>query len=302
MPTDAGHVRCGHPDDAIGTDAQWTVAAVLESITVRLSNAGIDSPRAEARWLVRHVLNWSAADLVRRSLDVLDAGRVAAIDRLVERRATREPLQLLLGGTSFRGHDLLLRRGVFVPRPETELLVELALEVLPVGGVVVEPCTGSGAVACAIAAERPATRVIATDVDGAAVELAADNAARLGADVDVRRGNLMQPVPDTLRGHVDVLICNPPYLAAGDVADLPPEVADWDPVTALVAGATGHEVSDRLIALATTWLRPGGWLLLELDERRVGQAVDRAGAAGLTDVDAVVDLAGRPRFVRARRP
>lgn len=284
------------------TPAAPTVATTLEAIAARLAGAGIDTARAEARWLLRHVLGWSAADLVRRSVDVLSADQVAALDRLVERRVAREPLQLVLGGTGFRGHDLLLRSGVFVPRPETELLVELALELLPAGALVVEPCTGSGAVACAIAVERPDTRVIATDVADAAVTLAADNAARLGADVDVRRGDLVAPVPDVHRGRVDLLICNPPYLADAEVAHLPQEVADWDPAAALVAGSTGHEVSDRLIALAATWLRPGGWLLLELDERRVGQVADRASAAGLTDVDAIGDLTGRARFVRARRP
>jgi release factor glutamine methyltransferase len=284
------------------TLAPPTVATALNQITARLSDAGIDTPRAEARWLVRHVLGWSAADLVRRSADVLDASQVAALDRLVHRRASREPLQLVLGATGFRAHDLMLRPGVFVPRPETELLVELALELLPTGAVVVEPCTGSGAVACAIAVERPDTQVIATDVDDAAVALAVDNAAGLGVHVDVRHGDLLEPVPDTLRSAVDLLICNPPYLAEDELADLPPEVADWDPATALLAGPTGHEVSDRLIALATAWLRPGGWLLLELDERRVGQAADHVRAAGLAGVGAVSDLTGRPRFVRARRP
>jgi release factor glutamine methyltransferase len=302
LPTDRA-ARRDRPDRGVDVSpAPPTVATALEAITTRLADAGIDSPRAEARWLVRHVLGWSAADLVRRSADVLDAGQVATLDRLVGRRALREPLQLVLGGTTFRGHALMLRPGVFVPRPETELLVETALELLPTGAVVVEPCTGSGAVACAIAVERPGTRVIATDVDRAAVALAADNAARLGAAVDIRHGDLVEPVPDALRGRVDLLICNPPYVADGEVAGLPPEVADWDPTTALVAGSTGHEISDRVIALATTWLCRGGWLLLELDERRVGQAADHARVAGLADVDALADLTGRPRFVRARRP
>ena len=282
--------------------APLTVATALEAITTRLADAGIVAPRAEARWLVRHVLDWSAAQLVRGYADVLDAGQVVTLERLVGRRATREPLQLVLGGTGFRGHDLMLRPGVFVPRPETELLVELALELLPSGAVVVEPCTGSGAVACAIAVERPDAQVIATDVDGAAVALAVDNAARLGAAVDIRHGDLVAPVPDDVRGGVDLLVCNPPYLAEGEVAGLPPEVAAWDPTAALVAGPTGHEVSDRLIALVMTWLCPGGWLLLELDERRVVQAVDHARAAGLAGAGAVADLAGRPRFLRARRP
>lgn len=275
---------------------------MLEVIAARLADAGIDSPRPEARWLVRHVLQRSAAQLVQGAADVLDADDVAELEHLAGRRATREPLQLVLGETVFRGHDLAVRAGVFVPRPETELLVEHALGLVRASALVVEPCTGSGAVACAIAAERPGTQIIATDADADAVALATHNATHLGVTVDVRHGELLDPVPPSLAGRVDLLVSNPPYLATDEVTELPPEVAAWEPAAALVAGPTGHEVSDRLIALATTWLRPGGRLLLELDERRVAQAGDRALTAGLRDTDVLVDLTGRPRYLTARRP
>lgn len=278
-----------------------TVADLVTAVTGMLVDTGVASPRVEATWLVRHVLGWSAADLVRAAADTPTPAQVTTVFRLAERRARREPLQLVLGGTEFRGHHLALRPGVFIPRPETELLVDHAIAVLSPGGTVVEPCTGSGAVACAIAVERPDVRVVATDVSARAVALAGHNAAQLGARVELCRGELLDAVPDGLRGRVNVLVSNPPYLADGEVDDLPVEVARWDPRHALVAGPTGHEVSDQLIAAAQHWLAPGGWLALELDERRVAVAVARASAAGLTDATAHPDLAGRPRFLIARR-
>jgi release factor glutamine methyltransferase len=300
LPTE--HRRADAPTTPSSSEpaAGRTVAGLLEEIAARFADAGIASPRAEARWLLRHVLGRSSAQLVQGAADVPDADQVAELEHLAGRRATREPLQLVLGATAFRGHELTVRPGVFVPRPETELLVEHGLERLPTGAVVVEPCTGSGAVACAIAAERPDAQVIATDIDADAVALAAHNAARLGVTVEVWQGDLLDPVPRPLRGRVDLLVCNPPYIAADEVADLPPEVAVWDPAAALVAGPTGHEVSDRLITLAVPWLRSGGRLLLELDERRVVQAADRALAAGLRDADALVDLTGRVRYLTAQ--
>jgi release factor glutamine methyltransferase len=279
-----------------------TAAELLENLTARFARAGIASPRADARWLVRHALGWSAADLALSGDRTLSDAQVRAVQPLAARRAAREPLQLVLGGTSFRGHPLTLRAGVFIPRPETELLVDLVLAAVPPGGQVVETCSGSGAIACAAAAERPDAQVMAIDRDQAAVDLTAYNAAALGVRVAVVRGELLEPVPSALRGRVDVVVANPPYLAVGEVADLEPEVGEWDPPAALVAGPTGHEVSDALLACAPPYLTPGGRLLLELDERRVSEAAARAKRAGLVSVQTHGDLTGRPRFVSARRP
>jgi release factor glutamine methyltransferase len=190
-----------------------TIAELLEALTQRFARTGIAAARSDARWLVRHALGLSAAQLTLAASRPLTEAEVAAIRPLADRRAAREPLQLVLGGTNFRGHPLALRPGVFVPRPETELLVDLVLDGLPRGATVVEPCTGSGAVACAIAVERPDVTVLATDVDGLAVEVATANAVALQARVDVRTGWLLDPVPVTLCGRIAVLVANPPYLA-----------------------------------------------------------------------------------------
>ena len=275
---------------------------VLEALTRRLASAGVPSPSADARWLLLHALGWSAADLTLSTDRPLTAAQLRAVTVLADRRAAREPLQLIVGCTSFRGHTLVLRPGVFIPRPETELLVDLVLAAAPEGGVVVETCAGSGAVACAVAAERSDLWVLAVDRDPAAVALTRENADRLGVAVDARAGDLLDAVSGPLWGQVDVVTANPPYLATDEVETLEPEVADWDPPHALVAGPTGHEVSDALIASAPAHLRPGGWLLLELDERRVAEAASRARQRSMVDVGTRTDLTGRPRFVVARRP
>ncbi len=158
-----------------------------------------------------------------------------------------------------------------------------------------------GAVACAVASETSAAMVIATDTSPAAVALACANARTLGLDVTVLAGDLLDPVPTDLRGRVDVLVCNPPYLAADELAGLEPEVAGWDPPTALVAGPNGNEVADRLVAQAADWLAPGGWLLLEVDPSRAPAVVAAMRGAGLVDATIVADLTGAARFPVARR-
>lgn len=278
-----------------------TVGAVREWLTADLTAAGVPSPSVDAEWLMRHATGWSRAQLLTRDREPFPPQALETVQSLAQRRARREPLQLILGTVGFRYLELDVRAGVFIPRPETEVLAGEAIARLPAGGVVVEPCTGTGAIACAVAAEADPATVVATDASPAAVALARDNAARCAVDVTVRQGDLLDPVDLRLRGRVDVLVANPPYVAIGEVADLEPEVARWDPHGALVAGPTGHEVSDRLIAAARQWLAPAGWLLLEVAETRAPAVAARATAAGLVDARVARDLAGRDRIVAARR-
>lgn len=273
-----------------------------EALRARLAAAGVPSPGVDAEWMVREVTGWSRSELVTRAGEYLDAGQVAVLRQMGDRRARREPLQLILGTVGFRHLQIEVRPGVFVPRPETEVLAEEAIARVPVGGLVVEPCTGTGAVACAVASEARPSRVLATDVSTEAVSLARDNAERSRVAVTVSQGDLLAPLDPRLRGRVDVLVSNPPYLADGELDELEPEVSGWDPHAALVAGPTGHEVSDRLIAAAGDWLAPGGWVVLEVAETRAAAAVARAAAAGLVDAHVVRDLTGRDRIVVARHP
>lgn len=276
------------------------VGEAVSALARELEAAGVPTPHVDAELLARHVLGWSRGELLLRAAEPLPASAVAALAVLGERRAAREPLQLIVGSVGFRHLELLVRAGMFIPRPETEVLAGEVIARVPCGGVVVEPCTGTGAIACAVATEAPPRIVVATDCAVAAVELARENAARCGATaVQVLHGDLLQPVPEGLRGTVDVLVSNPPYLTAAEFAACEPEVRDWDPVEALVAGPAGTEVAARLIAAAPGWLRPGGWILLEIDPSRAKVTVDLAQAVGLHDVTVLPDLTGRPRVIAA---
>jgi release factor glutamine methyltransferase len=283
---------------AEAAEAQRTVAA-------RLAAAGIETPDVDARWLVEHVTEVSGS---------CTGCGAALLDGLVARRAAREPLQVVLGRTWFRELELACVAGVFIPRPETEIVAGLAIDAaLAAGGapLVVEPCTGTGAIALSVAVEVPGAAVVATDVDGSAVELARSNLDRVrrgeagppvvASEVTILQGDLLDPMDPALRGHVDVLVANPPYLPASDRGTWAPEVADHDPDRALVGGEDGHEVVDALLELSARWLRPGGTVVLEIDERRGADAVAHAAAVGLVDARVCRDLAGADRAVVAQR-
>jgi release factor glutamine methyltransferase len=278
-----------------------TVGQAMATAEQRLAAAGVPTPRVDAELLVRHVTGWSRTRLIFDADAALPPDAAAQLDPLVRRRESREPLQLILGTVGFRYVELEVRAGVFIPRPETEVLAGEAIARLHGGGVAVEPCTGTGAIACSVAFESAAARVVATDVSDAAVALARANAERVGADVTVLAGDLLEPVDRALLGQVDVLVSNPPYLTPVDVAAGEPEVKDWDPYDALVSGPSGHEITDRLIGDALVWLRPGGWLLLEVDSTRAAATAERAAAAGLVEAAVLADLTGADRIVVARR-
>lgn len=265
-------------------------------VAARLAAAGVQPARAEARWLVEHALASPPAG------DGADP-----LEELVRRRAAHEPLQLLLGRWPFRGVELTLEPGVFLPRPETEIVAGLAIEHAAAAGpgaLVAEPCTGSGAIAASLLAEVPGASVHATDIDPRAVDLARRNLAGVAAAgrFAVLRGDLLDPLPGELCGRLDVLVANPPYLPASDADHLAAEVALHDPHAALFAGDQGHEIVDRLLELAAVWLRPAGVVVLEIDARLAQAALAAAARAGLATGELVRDLTGRHRALVARQP
>jgi release factor glutamine methyltransferase len=271
-------------------------AAVGEAARV-LAAGGTPSPRAEAESLLTVLLGVDRAGLyVRRT--PLDPGEAAAFAAFLERRLAGAPVQHLTGRQGFLGLDLEVAPGVFVPRPETEGLALAALDSIAdrERPTVVDVGTGAGAVALAVAAARPDARVVATDLSEAAVRLARRNADRLGFPIAVRAGDLLAAVPAELRGHVDVIVSNPPYVDPDEYGGLPADVRA-DPRLALVGGTAVHR---RLAEAAPAWLAPGGWLLVEIGDGQgaeVGALFERA----LVDVRTFPDLAGRDRIVAGRR-
>lgn len=191
---------------------------------------------------------------------------------------------------------------MFIPRPETELVAERSMARLPEGGVLVDLCTGSGAIALSVADERPDARVIASELSPAASQWASSNRDSLGLRVDVYQGDLFEALPADLAGRVDVVVSNPPYVDPGERASLPRDVVDHEPSEALFAPREGTSVIARIAAEVRSWLRPGGWLVLEIGETQgdaVGEILRTSGFAG---VEIAPDLAGRDRIAEGRWP
>jgi release factor glutamine methyltransferase len=270
--------------------ARSTVRDALDSAVIAIGAAGSDTPRLDAEVLLAHVLGTDRAALIAHPDRDLDPAQARAFQDAVRRRARREPVAYITGHRGFRRLELAVDARVLVPRPETEHVVEAALE-LPRGARVVDVGTGSGGIALALKDERPDLEVIATDVSADALAVARANAERLALDVAFREGDLLAGVE-----HADAVVSNPPYVEAG--ARVPPELG-YEPRVALLAGESGLEVHERLAPAAAA----GGahFAAFEVGE---GQAADVGAllrAAGFTSIETVSDLAGIERVVVARR-
>ena len=263
-------------------------------------------PDVEARWLVEEV---SGLDRSRWGETATAPGR-ARLGALVERRLAGEPLQYVLGHWSFRGLDLQVDPRVLIPRPETEVVAEVAITAARRSGggpcTVADLGTGSGALALALAAELPEAEVWATDRSAAALDVARANLAAAGPSAASRvhfaEGMWYEALPARLRGRLSVIVSNPPYVTEAEFADLPAEVRDHEPTGALVSGPTGRESLEHLVAGGLDWLEPGGALVLELAPAQASPLSALAEQAGYDGVAVHRDLAGRDRVLVARRP
>lgn len=280
---------------------------VIARATERLQAAGIHSPHTDAEFLAAHVLGIERSRLAL--VPMVTAEEVAEFEKLVDRRAERIPLQHLTGIAAMGELDLAVGPGVFVPRPETELLFAWALGQLEGIGhehtpVVVDLCTGSGALALAIAHARPDIEVHAVEIDPAAREWARRNADRQVAQGDtpitLHAGDVTDPrILSDLDGRVDVVVSNPPYIPEN--ADLDPEVADHDPHLALFGGPDGLSVIRPMITTITRLLRPGGGTAIEHDDTNGPELAALFATGPFETITEHPDLAGKPRFVTARR-
>jgi release factor glutamine methyltransferase len=279
------------------------VGGQLELAARRLAAAGIDTPRVDAEWLLADVLGVGRASLWTDPGRALDEASLERYGAALRRRAAREPLQQITGWQDFRGLRLAVTPDVLVPRPETELLVDWALDLLDGVGDpwVVDVGTGSGCIACALAAERPAARVLAIELSPRAAAIARANvaAAGLGDRVRVVVGDLLDAAAP---GRAALIVANPPYLARRALDALPPEVARHDPRGALDGGPDGLAVIRRLVTSAARLLPSGGVLLLETaGDAQTARVAALLRAAGVAEVTTRRDLAGVERFVAGRR-
>ena len=271
-----------------------TVAEALADGERRLEAAGVPTSRVDAEWLVAHALGLSRSELSASHDRALGEDEAASVEALLDRRACREPLAYVLGEWGFRRLTLKVDRRVLVPRPETEVVVEHCLELLrgTEAPAVLDIGTGSGAIALAIADEHPGARVTAIDVSPGALEVAEANAAAAGLEVSFELRDVMHG----LAGSYDLVVSNPPYVTAAELAALEPEVRDWEPRIATVGD--GHTTTIAVEAAAV--LVRGGWLVLEVADGRGEEVAELLRATGYEDVRTGADLAGRDRVVEGR--
>jgi release factor glutamine methyltransferase len=268
----------------------------LADATARLAAAGVRSPRVDAELLLAHVLGVERPALLRGDA-TLDGESAARFTALVARRAGREPVQYLIGSAPFRYATLVVGPGVFIPRPETELLVDAVRPGLRAGAIAVDLCAGSGALAVALAGEVAGLRAVAVENSEAALTWLGRNAAAAGVEVvtgDVADASLLTE----LDGRVDAVVSNPPYVPDGITVDA--EV-HHDPAAAVFAGPDGLAVIPAVVRTAARLLRPGGVLALEHDETHQAAVLALLDPSSWTDATGHSDLTGRDRYVTARR-
>lgn len=282
----------------------WTVLRVIRTGADWLGERGVESPRLDTEHLLAHALGTDRLQLYLQYDRPLTPEELSAFRPLLRRRGSREPLQYITGRAAFRDLDLTVDPRVLIPRPETEVLVQVVLDAVAGGSALtaLDVGTGSGCVGLALLTEGPFERVVGCDPSADALAVARSNAEALGegaAGFELRRGAGYDAVSpgETF----DVIVSNPPYVADDEAGDLQPEIREWEPAAALFAGPDGLDVVDVLAATAADHLRPGGWFVVELAPGQTNLLETRLAASGRFATCRIHrDLSGRPRIVAAR--
>jgi release factor glutamine methyltransferase len=294
----------------------WTIQKLLNWVTEYLSEKGIDSPRVSAELLLGHALELKRIELYTRFNRPVSKKQLDLLHDLVKRAGQAEPIAYLIGKTEFYSLELHITRDCLIPRPETELLVERAIEFLRMrtgSQFVCDLCTGCGCIAIAIAKNFPNTRIIATDISDAALSIACKNVEKhqLNDRIELLRGDLFDPivphldvdklVPDSNRG-LDLIVCNPPYVTATEYQALDKNVQDYEPRAALLAGADGLDVYRRIIEQADQFLKDDAALMLEIGYAQGGavkELLEQTGA--FAEIRIEKDLHDNDRIAIARK-
>lgn len=282
------------------------ISEFLSSATRTLQAVGIDSPRLEAELLLSTALGVGRQKLFLVLNTQLTNAECARANELLEIRASRFPLQYIMGTIEFLGLAFSVIPGVFIPRPETEILVTEAVALLPrfASPVIVDVGTGSGVIAVTLAVSKPEAQVHATDISSLAIEVARNNAARHGVldRVSFHIGDLLSAVtPELFPAGVDIVVSNPPYIPTTQIPSLAPEVSKYEPPEALDGGPDGLCCIRAILRESAALLKTGGWLLLEIGAGQAKAAREIAASAGLTGVQTVKDLAGIERVLVTRK-
>lgn len=274
------------------------IAELQRKLHPLLVSAGVVFPDEELA-LILEAVTGLPSDLLQRSAE-LTPQAASEVGSLVQRRVQGEPLHYITGAVDFRSLRLAIGPGAFIPRPGTVAVFERAESALPRGGLVADVCTGCGAIALAIASERPDAIVYGSDISGEALAWAEGNRGRTGLEVTFLLGDLFDPLPADLVGRFDVIVSNPPHVPLSEARYLPRDVVDHEPPEALFAGPDGLLIIKRLASEAVGWLRPEGWLICELGDSQSDEVTRQLRLLGYTDVAVCRDESSRRRVVEAR--
>ncbi|MBP5739242.1 MAG: peptide chain release factor N(5)-glutamine methyltransferase [Abditibacteriota bacterium] len=273
-----------------------TLKSLLERGAERLESAGVGSSLLDARLLLEYASGLSRTAMAAHPEREIRDDTAAKYDALIARRAGREPLAYIIGSRAFYDLDLKVVPGVLVPRQETELLVDAALDALAGKDTLLDLCCGSGAIGIAVAEHAPGVRVYASDISDVAVNLSKENGSRFD-NYEVRKGDLFAPFEGMT---FDVIVSNPPYIPTSDLDMLQPEVAEHEPRTALDGGFDGLDFYGRIFAEGPKYLASDGALILEIGVGQSAEVAEIARLAGADSVTVTDDYGGIPRVVTAR--